>query len=94
MTSIGSSFRVLAQQKTIDLRAQVPLFRLLVYLRHEAARGALEKQRKEKQLVGQRCVKRQRGWKIGDRIKQQLQTKKQVLWLAKRVALLRRMVKT
>jgi hypothetical protein len=31
-----------------------------------AARGALEKQRKEKQLVGQRCVKRQRGWKVGD----------------------------
>jgi len=38
---------------------------MLVYLRHEAARGALEKQRKEKQLVGQRCVKRQRGWKVG-----------------------------
>jgi cyanophycinase-like exopeptidase len=45
LTQIASSFRVLAK-KHDWLHARGPLFRLLVYLRHEAAR---EKQKTEKE---------------------------------------------
>jgi hypothetical protein len=48
LTQIASSFRVLAK-KHDWLHARGPLFRLLVYMRHEAAIEAFEKQKTEKE---------------------------------------------
>ena len=66
MTSIGSSFRVLAHKKKRLTSCTRTSFQAACLSAPRGSERGAREAKKRKQLVGQRCVKRQRGWKIGD----------------------------